>query len=365
MSEYWVSKKKYWCQYCEIYIADDAPSRSQHENGMRHKGNKDRFIRSLYKAGIKKKQDGEEEKREMKRVEEAAQAAYARDVGAGLVGPIASSSTAPLPTPKSNPPRPKPSDPYANYTTAASLGITDPDVDRLVAEAQVRQSEGRAGDWITVVPPPPPLPAGVDGDIMPVSDGSKLDQEGALGTVRSRVEEPVDEDDTRRFKMRKKTVPLGLGEIYDPGVIRVKPRVEPDVKQEPVSIFESTPMSAVGPILGAEATQTNTGPQTVESIPKATDKPTWIRREWKWAGEDQEEGSNRVSLPEGTLTDANPNSTAHPDNVPNENLFSDKENEVKKEDTHSSGPLSESPVGGSMFRKRKITTGSNKGRRQV
>jgi ribosomal protein L15E len=70
MSEYWVSKKKYYCKYCEIYIADDAPSRQQHENGLRHKGNKERFVRGLYKASEKKKHDLEEEKREMARVEQ-------------------------------------------------------------------------------------------------------------------------------------------------------------------------------------------------------------------------------------------------------------------------------------------------------
>lgn len=55
MSEYWISKKKYFCKYCDIYIADDAPSRQQHENGMRHKGNVERFIRGIYKAGEKQK----------------------------------------------------------------------------------------------------------------------------------------------------------------------------------------------------------------------------------------------------------------------------------------------------------------------
>ena len=70
MSEYWVSHKKYFCKYCNIYIADDAPSRTHHENGLRHKGNVERFIRGLYKAGEKRKQDSEEEKREMVRVEQ-------------------------------------------------------------------------------------------------------------------------------------------------------------------------------------------------------------------------------------------------------------------------------------------------------
>lgn len=70
MSEYWVSKKKYFCKYCEIYIADDVPSRQHHENGLRHQGNRERFIRNIYKASEKKKKDSEEEKRELARVEQ-------------------------------------------------------------------------------------------------------------------------------------------------------------------------------------------------------------------------------------------------------------------------------------------------------
>lgn len=69
-SEYWVSNKKYWCKYCEIYIADDAPSRSQHENGLRHQGSKERYIKNLYKTGEKKKREEEEEKREMARIDQ-------------------------------------------------------------------------------------------------------------------------------------------------------------------------------------------------------------------------------------------------------------------------------------------------------
>ena len=76
MSEYWVSKKKYFCKYCDIYIADDIPSRQQHENGLRHKGNVERFVRGIYKAGEKHKKDLEEEKREMRRVEQASKTLF-------------------------------------------------------------------------------------------------------------------------------------------------------------------------------------------------------------------------------------------------------------------------------------------------
>lgn len=70
MSEYWVAHKKYFCKYCNIYIADDVPSRRQHESGLRHKGNVERFVRGLYKEGERRKHDLEEEKREMARVEQ-------------------------------------------------------------------------------------------------------------------------------------------------------------------------------------------------------------------------------------------------------------------------------------------------------
>ena len=74
---------------------------------------------------------------------------------------------------------------------------------------------------------------------------------------------PAEQDeDTRSFKLRKKTVGVGLGEIYDPGLIpiKVKPKKE-DVKKEeevvpakeepapaplkwaPVSLNASTPAS--------------------------------------------------------------------------------------------------------------------------
>lgn len=90
MSEYWVSKARYYCKYCSIYIADDKPvsssptqasralpdsrrpppqSRVQHETGLRHKGNYDRYITQIYKKGEKDQRDKAEESREIARME--------------------------------------------------------------------------------------------------------------------------------------------------------------------------------------------------------------------------------------------------------------------------------------------------------
>ncbi|CAJ0762325.1 17750_t:CDS:2, partial [Entrophospora sp. SA101] len=47
-SEYWISQKKHWCQYCKIYITDNKPSRNMHENGKKHKDNVEKFLRNVY-----------------------------------------------------------------------------------------------------------------------------------------------------------------------------------------------------------------------------------------------------------------------------------------------------------------------------
>lgn len=222
-----MSKKRYFCKYCDIYIADDAPSRQQHENGLRHKGNVDRFIRGLYKGSEKRKKDLDEEKRDMAKVElasrpsiltmldyltllQAAQAAYAQDVASGhartMAAPVASTSST------SRKPPPKPSNPYAHYSTAASLGYSDPDAERFAAETERRRTQGLAGDWEVVTS---------------TSGTSAETSEPAAGsTLKRNAENAVDFEDVREFKLRKKTVNIGLGEIYDPGIIAVKPKKE-------------------------------------------------------------------------------------------------------------------------------------------
>jgi len=142
---------------------------------------------------------------------QAAEAAYALDVASGRVGPSTSASaqkdSAAAPKPKAK--TGKPSDPYTNYTTAASLGYRDPDAE----EAQQRMHAGTPGAW-TVVP------------VTKTEETSKGD-EVERGEKR-RVEEVVDdEDDVRAFKLRKKTV--RVAELYDPDLSnRTGSKVESD-----------------------------------------------------------------------------------------------------------------------------------------
>jgi WW domain-binding protein 4 len=118
--------------------------------------------------------------------------------------------TAPLASTSSTPrkPAPKPSNPYANYSTAASLGYTDPDAERLAAEAEYRRTQGVAGDWEVVT----------SSSATPVETVAS----SAADTLKRSAEMALDEEDVREFKLRKKTLKVGLDEIYDPGLVPIK-----------------------------------------------------------------------------------------------------------------------------------------------
>jgi WW domain-binding protein 4 len=90
----------------------------------------------------------------------------------------------------------KPSDPYANYSTPASLGYTDPDAE----EAQQRKEAGTPGAWTVVAKG---------------TEGGGAVEETRTGEKRGATEA----EDVRVFKLRKKTAEVGLGEIYDPSKI--------------------------------------------------------------------------------------------------------------------------------------------------
>ena len=347
MSEYWVSKKKYFCRYCDVYIADDAPSRSHHENGMRHKGNKERFVKGLYKAGEKKKKDLEEEKREMRNVEAAAQRAYALDVGAGRAGPSGSSLPEPKPKAAAAPPK-KPSNPYANYTTAASLGYTDPDTERYQAELERRRTQGVAGAW-ELLPvastsnstPPPAAPE--DGDRKPPT----LDIDIPTGEKRPAEVVADDDDDGRAWKLRKKTA--RLGDDYDPGAIpiKIKPRV---AKEDLVKSESSDNMSATN-----EATTSNGIVPATESVLTSTEVPKWTKIQWKKAATEPAKASSS-SVTTSTLestTDAPTISKPIIDNVP-----------ASESVGEPIPPAPPSDAGSGLFKKRKAPAGgSGRGRR--
>lgn len=365
MSEYWVSKKRYFCKYCEIYIADDAPSRQQHENGLRHKGNVERFIRGIYKSGEKQKKDLEEEKREMARVERAANAAFAQDVGAGIAKPT---SAAPSTSKAPSKPLPKPSNPFANYSTAESLGYTDPDADRIAAELKQRQSQGVAGEWEIVTPPTQTSTSSTPGVLTDV--GVKRAADAAL----------PDEEDSRSFKLRKKTL-TGFGEIYDPGLIPIKlkkkeeescttpPTSTPQISASPAAHPTQFPKwktlqlkgTAVGEQQNKEAdveTPDVKPDVAVEHVPlSSTSAPThraskWVKSQWSSASEPtkmEDTSPPFLGVDEAKSEDVAPSYAKIEETLPD----------------LSSSNLDVSSSAGSLFRKRKAPAGAGRGRRQI
>ncbi|KAJ7218119.1 hypothetical protein GGX14DRAFT_439906 [Mycena pura] len=318
MSEYWISKKKYFCKYCEIYIADDVPSRQQHENGLRHKGNLERFIRGIYKAGEKKKKDDEEERREMARVEQAAQIAFAQDVGAGRAKLDTSTPSA---STSSRKPPPKPSNPWANYSTPKSLGYEDPDAASTIAEAQGYRTQGVAGDWEVATP----------SNAAPASTSEP--------NAKRSASDALDQEESREYKLRKKTLATGLGQIYDPGAISIPLKKEELVDPAPPP---TAPLA-----------------RPPEPSDDSKSKPKWTKLPWKKAGDP--EGPIDVPFVKSEADEA-PKKEEDTTTQFDESPTAANGTGIKSEPDTPSLPeaASESPI---IFKKRRIPAGGSKGRR--
>jgi WW domain-binding protein 4 len=369
MSEYWVSKKRYFCKYCDVYIADDVPSRQHHENGLRHKGNVERFVRGLYKAGEKRKKDAEEEKREMRRIEQvrfysflhlclsntlhakAAGAAFAQDVSAGRaqLATTASSSSSVASSSK----KPKKSDGISDYSTPESLGYTDPDIERALAEAERRKTQGVAGDWQMVEPTPTEsTPRTGEESTQHVDDMQSAEGDQGTSSNKRAVPDPAEEDEGR-WKLRKKMATVGLGDIYDPGIITIKPKIK---KKE-------TP---------GQEKQPSDGTALPEDA-KAMTVPKWAPVKWKKAGESVCDTSGTTGSGPGddaVLTEGAPPVPADPLNAQKDPApasvtgapAKEEPSPVKLEEAITPS-VEAASSGGSLFRKRKAPLGGGTGGR--
>ena len=97
MSEFWVSRKRWTCPYCDITINDDVPSRMQHEGGMRHKGNVERSLKETYRKGEQARRDEEKAKAEMRKIEKVSAATgLVCEGGQGSAGCAPNSGVAPM-----------------------------------------------------------------------------------------------------------------------------------------------------------------------------------------------------------------------------------------------------------------------------
>lgn len=279
-----------------------------------------------------------------------------------------SASAAARPATEAKKPVPKPSNPYANYTTAANLGITDPDEERRQAEAERRQTQGVAGDWEVVAVIDPAAPVDGERQTEPAAP-----EAGPSAGVKREAEAIPENEDTRRFKLRKKTLGVGLGEIYDPGLIpiKVKKKEEP-TSESPLGTSSAEAGQSAGSSSALAATSNGTA---------ATEKPRWSARGWNRPGEGR--ADEHIATKSETSAPTSPEPTdsqeavkqalepppppapaqamTNGDHPTTEGVAAKVE--VKTEDPPvkvelvADGATAVAPAGGSMFRKRKLPAG--------
>ncbi|CAB4445659.1 unnamed protein product [Rhizophagus irregularis] len=203
LSEYWVSQQKHWCQYCRIYIADNKPSRTMHEQGKKHKENVEKFLRNIRRKDHENRKEEEKTRRELERIERAAMKQYKKDIilevpGASIASLKSTSNTNAPPVISSFSEHDVI---YAgsttNYTELAELSKSGKSADG---------TEAVIGEWRPVTPPPAPPPA------PPVNNALETDQGNNTSTSQEAIlqddEEDEDPDDLRNFKVVEKTFPL-------------------------------------------------------------------------------------------------------------------------------------------------------------
>jgi WW domain-binding protein 4 len=147
-------------------------------------------------------------------------------------------------TPSSRKPNPNSSDPYANYSTAASLGYTDPDAERLKAEVERRRTQGVVGDWEVVT-----------------ESSSTPDQDSTVG-VKREWEEELDPS-SQPWKLRSKATKIGLDEIYDPGIIPIRLKTE---KEQGIPQIEAEKNGESGPLV-SKTEDPPVKPEETETLP--------------------------------------------------------------------------------------------------
>ena len=289
----------------------------------------------------------------------AAGAAFAQDVGAGRAHFTATTSSSSS-TVASSSNKPKKSGGISDYSTPESLGYTDPDVERARAEAERRRTQGVAGDWQMVESTPTESPSGTGEESTQHADDMQS-AEGNQGTSSNKrtVPDPADEDEGR-WKLRKKMTSVGLGEIYDPGIITIKPKVKAEAVKEDEKV--------------GQGKQPSDGTSRPEDT-KATTRPKWAPVKWKKAGESVDDTSRAMGSGAGDalpidgapLVPAGPsNADKDPAPAPATDTSVKEEPSPVKVEEATTPSVKTASSGGSLFRKRKAPLGggaSSRGRR--
>ncbi|XP_014482814.1 PREDICTED: WW domain-binding protein 4 isoform X2 [Dinoponera quadriceps] len=80
MTDYWKSQNRKFCDFCKCWIADNKPSIDFHEGGRKHKENVSKRLKEIHKNSAKQAKQNKKFEDDIKKMENAAMAAYLKDV---------------------------------------------------------------------------------------------------------------------------------------------------------------------------------------------------------------------------------------------------------------------------------------------
>lgn len=80
MADYWKSQGRKFCDFCKCWLADNKPSIEFHENGKKHKENVEKRLKEIRKNSVKQAKQQQKFDDDIKKMENAAMAAYLKDV---------------------------------------------------------------------------------------------------------------------------------------------------------------------------------------------------------------------------------------------------------------------------------------------
>ncbi|KAK9830398.1 hypothetical protein WJX72_011529 [[Myrmecia] bisecta] len=82
MTEFWVSNKNHWCDYCKVWMSDNPNARATHERGMKHQENVARKLREMRQKTAADAQEKQAVSVALKSIESRAQQQFAEDLKA-------------------------------------------------------------------------------------------------------------------------------------------------------------------------------------------------------------------------------------------------------------------------------------------
>jgi WW domain-binding protein 4 len=249
------------------------------------------------------------------------------------------------------------------------------------------------GEWEVVAPPPPPpLPTGEESRLKHEEGGDNNDaaqEDDSSANVQKReAEEPL--EDERNFKLRRRKVDLGLGELWDPGDIPIKLKSKPNAAAEELHTessnqneFKGKGMNPSGPDLSSGALKLELPTVPVAAVEQ---KERWQSNGWKRATapvvEDaseiyqdplalsdpikQEANGGTPDFDQPALTDGNETNVIA--DAIGSSLKAEEcdagQSKLKQEESSEEkvASIPDAPAGG-LFRKRKMPAGGRGGRR--